>query len=279
MRCWSSGNWTGSAAILAKQLIVEQELTQSDVSIEYVLHDFPDSPEGRLNKNLRAMLAEYERDKIKQRMQRGMLRKIRSGEVINHGHPPFGYKNVEIDDRAQLAINEEEARTVRLIFRWYTEGDGIHGPMSLRALAARLTELHIPSYSDVRRKGDCTQKTVSKRTYWGCSSVGSILANETYTGTWYYGHRDWDQEDQNPVSVPVIIDRETWEAPQKRRALTKRASKRKSKYHYLFSGRLTCSRCGRNMMGGRTTPTTRGGAVDLASIIGARPTGAGSRVR
>lgn len=56
---------------LAKQLIVEQELKRSGVTIEYALYDFPDTPEGRLNKNLRAMLAEYEREKIAQRMTRG----------------------------------------------------------------------------------------------------------------------------------------------------------------------------------------------------------------
>jgi site-specific DNA recombinase len=84
---------------LAKQLIVEQELKRAGVSIEYVLYDFPDTPEGRLNKNLRAMLAEYEREKIKQRMGRGKMRKIHNGETINSGRPPFGYRNVEIDGR------------------------------------------------------------------------------------------------------------------------------------------------------------------------------------
>ena len=234
---------------LAKQLIVEQELKRANVTIEYVLYDFPDTPEGRLNKNLRAMLAEYEREKIKQRMRRGKLRKIRNGEAINHGHPPFGYKNVEVDGKAKLAINEEEAKTVRLIFRLYTKGDGEEGPMSMRALAKHLTELQIPTYSDLRRKGDCTTKTVSKRGHWGRSSVGSMLSNETYTGTWYYGQRDWDEEDWIPVEVPVIIDQETWKAAQERRSKNKRYAKRNRKHDYLLAGRLTCGRCGRTILG------------------------------
>jgi site-specific DNA recombinase len=234
---------------LAKQLIVEQELKQYGVSIEYVLYDFPDTPEGRLNKNLRAMLAEYEREKIKQRMRRGKLRKIRNGEAINQGHPPFGYRNVEIDGKATLAISEQEAKTVRLIFELYTEGDGERGPMSMRAIAKELSQRRIPTYSDLRRKGDCTRKTVSKRGHWDRSSVGAMLSNETYTGTWYYGRRNWDEEDLIPVPVPVIIDDETWRAAQQRRKRNKREATRNRKHDYLLVGRLTCGRCDRTLIG------------------------------
>jgi site-specific DNA recombinase len=237
---------------LAKQMIVEQELKRAGVTIEYVLYDFPDTPEGRLNKNLRAMLAEYEREKIKQRMERGKLRKIRDGAVINHGHAPFGYRNVEIDGKPQLEIDEAEAKTVRLIFESYTRGDGEQGPMSMRAIAKKLSALRIPTYDDLRGKGDCTKKTVSRRGQWGRSSVGSILANETYTGTWYYGRRNWEAERQIAVNVPVIVDAQTWEAAQKRRKKNKREAKRNRKYDYLLAGKLVCGRCGRTMSG---TPT------------------------
>ena len=237
---------------LAKQLILEQELKRAGVSIEYVLYDFPDTPEGRLNKNLRAMLAEYEREKIKQRMTRGKLRKIRNGEAINHGHPPFGYENVEIDGRAALAVNEEEAKTVRLIYRWYLEGDGERGPMSIRAIAQRLTELGVPTYNDLRDMQDCTKKTVKAHGHWPRSSVGSILANETYTGTWLYGRRNWAADEQIPVTVPVIIDARTWEATQERRATNKRRSKRNRKHDYLMAGYLTCGGCGRHVIGNPT---------------------------
>jgi len=79
-----------------------------------------------------------------------------------------------------------------------------------------------------------------------------MLANETYTGTWYYGRRNWDREDQIPVDVPVIIDKETWEETQRRREKNKRESKRNRKYNYLLSGCLVCGECGRIMA---ATPT------------------------
>jgi site-specific DNA recombinase len=159
---------------------------------------------------------------------------------------------VEIDGKPQLEINEAEAKTVRLIFEWYTCGDGEQGPISVRAIAKKLSELRIPTYSDLRKKGDCTEKTVSRRGQWGRSSVGSILANETYTGTWYYGRRNWDPENRIAVDVPVIVDAQTWELAQERRKKNKREAKRNRKYDYLLAGKLTCGRCGRTMIG---TPT------------------------
>lgn len=41
------------------------QLRRAGVSIEYVLGDYQDSPEGRLTKNVRATIAEYERGKIR----------------------------------------------------------------------------------------------------------------------------------------------------------------------------------------------------------------------
>ena len=56
---------------LAKQLIVEEELKRAGVEIDYVLGDYPDTPEGNLQKNIKACMAEYERLKIAERNTRG----------------------------------------------------------------------------------------------------------------------------------------------------------------------------------------------------------------
>ena len=63
---------------LAKQLIVEEELKRNGVEIAYVLADYDDTPEGRLMKHVRATVAEYEREKIKERMVRGRRLKVPS---------------------------------------------------------------------------------------------------------------------------------------------------------------------------------------------------------
>ena len=70
------------ARSLAKQLIVESELRQAGVVIDFVLGEYPDTPEGSLNKNIKAVIAEYERLKITERMHRGKRLKVRAGSVI-----------------------------------------------------------------------------------------------------------------------------------------------------------------------------------------------------
>ena len=79
---------------LAKQLIVEEEFKRCGVEIQYVLGEYPDTPEGNLNKNIKAVIAEYEREKINQRMTRGRRRVVKSGKVMLHGgnKAPYGYR-------------------------------------------------------------------------------------------------------------------------------------------------------------------------------------------
>ena len=80
------------ARSLAKQLIVEEELRRGGVEIEYVLGEYPDTPEGNLMKNVKASVAEYERLKIIERTSRAKRRSIMDGNVIVYGNPPYGYR-------------------------------------------------------------------------------------------------------------------------------------------------------------------------------------------
>ncbi|HNT74214.1 MAG TPA: recombinase family protein [Anaerolineae bacterium] len=220
---------------LAKQLIVEQELKQAGVTIEYVLYDFPDTPEGRLNKNLRAMLAEYEREKITQRLVRGRKRRAKMGNVILHGHAPYGYKGVEREDRNFLEIEESQAEIVRLIFQWYTVGDGNSKPMSIEQIKDTLTAMKVPTGADL--KMTAAPKRVRGYGEWNRTALARMLSSETYIGQWYYG------EENIPVKVPAIIDKQVWEAAQTRKLQNRRDSKRNTKYKYLLQSRLRCAEC------------------------------------
>jgi site-specific DNA recombinase len=75
---------------LVKQLTVERELKRAGVSIQYVLYDFPNTPEGNFMKQVRASVAELERGQIAERMRRGMVLKVQAGSVMLHNHPIFG---------------------------------------------------------------------------------------------------------------------------------------------------------------------------------------------
>jgi site-specific DNA recombinase len=90
---------------LAKQLVVEEELNRHNVKVEYVLEEYADTPEGRLNKHIRATIAEFEREKITERMLRGRRNKVKAGSVLVAGRPPFGYDVAEVNGRTTLVIN------------------------------------------------------------------------------------------------------------------------------------------------------------------------------
>jgi site-specific DNA recombinase len=241
---------------LAKQLIVEEQLKRAGVQIEYALGEYPDTPEGRLNKHIRATVAEYEREKIIERMTRGRRLKVENGSVMVHGRPPYGYQRAEVDGKTVLEICEPEAEIVRQIFHWYVYGCDESGPMSVYAIAFKLNEMGAPTFSDTRTRKPIAPK---HRGYgeWARSPVHRMLRNETYAGVWRYGkaNRKNGQWVRNPeehllvVEVPAIVSRELWKATQARLAENKNNGRCNRKHNYLLSRRVTCGTCGLKMAG------------------------------
>jgi site-specific DNA recombinase len=52
---------------------------------------YDNSPEGKLQKQLKGAIAEYEREKIRERSVRGKRGKAKAGFYIANGAPPYGY--------------------------------------------------------------------------------------------------------------------------------------------------------------------------------------------
>jgi site-specific DNA recombinase len=239
---------------LAKQLIVEEELKRHNVRIEYALGEYPDTPEGNLMKNLKASIAEYERLKISERIVRGRQQKVKAGSVLVYGNPPYGYRVVEKGGKWVLEIHEPEAQIVRLVFEWYTQGDGENGPMSMAGITRKLTEMNIPTYADVY---EGPAQKMRGRYEWSRSTVSLMLKNKTYAGTWYYGkltEREGkrvrnDKDRLIAVDVPAIVTHPVWDAAQKRRIWNRQTAGRKGKCRYLLSGRVACGICGVKVAG------------------------------
>jgi site-specific DNA recombinase len=240
---------------LAKQLVVEDQFRRYGVSVEYILAAYEDTPEGNLTKNVRAVIAEFEREKIAQRMTRGRRNVVKSGKVMLHGNkPPYGYR---LED-GKLVIYDPEARIVQMIYNWYIYGDEKKKRLSIRAIAKRLTTMGVPTYFDIHRE----QGGYKKRGYsnWAVDTVSDILGNETYAGIWHYSKRGKGSRKFNPrehwlsLEVPAIVSREIWELAQERKKQNKAMSRRNTKYHYLMARRVTCGQCGYKM----STRTSRG---------------------
>jgi site-specific DNA recombinase len=221
---------------LAKQLIVEEELRRAGVQIEYALAEYPDTPEGRLNKHIRATIAEYEREKINERMIRGRRQKVKSGSIVCYGRPAYGYRVGEADGKSTLVIEEPEAQIVRLIFEWYVVGNGDGRPISVDSITARLTEMRVPTSGDIH--GHPKKRGYGK---WGRTTVTGMLKNETYAGVWHYGT---DPATRLSVEVPAIVSHETWEAAQARMKSNRKWAKRNTKNEYLVGRRVYCGECG-----------------------------------
>lgn len=237
---------------LAKQLLVEELFKRAGVRVEYVLGEYPDTPEGNFMKNVRACVAELERLKITERTTRGRRNKIKEGHVVPTGYPPYGYRFVRQDGWDTLTIHEEEARIVRLIFSWYTQGDETGQQLSLGAIAARLTKMGVPSPGDTKNR----KRNKGRRGEWYRGTVHQLLKSETYAGTWHYGQRRHvdnklivnPESEQIALQVSAIVSQETYRIAQARFDENKRQFKVR-KYHYLLSGRVKCGVCGLHMIG------------------------------
>ena len=230
---------------LAKQLVIEEELKRYGVRVAYVLEEYGDTPEGRLNKHIRGTIAEYEREKIKQRMERGRWREVERGSVIAHNKPPFGYDLIHDGDKYKLIINKAEAQVIRLIFAMYTGTSG-QQLTGTRDILRYLNEVGAAAPAGPGR--------------WSLSTLHYVLTNETYAGTWRYGKkstRGTAAYDELPtIAVPAIIAPDLWARVQEQRAANKKRPPNKV-YDYLVSGMVTCGHCGGAMTAYSTTRSAR----------------------
>lgn len=211
-------------------------------------HPVESGPEGILFFQMRGVIAEYEREKVLERMKRGRLGRAKSG-YPNGGGVPLGYRYIAEPHKGQLEIDPEEAAVVQRIFTMYAEG------RTLRAIASQLSKEGILTKVD-------RHKTCGRKLYhagrWHTSSVDYILHNETYVGTMYWNKRQfisttrWKTRDRTewvPIPVPAIISQALFAAVQQQRTQNQRDAKRNRKYEYLLlGGRLRCGRCGASMV-------------------------------
>lgn len=221
-------------------LLVSEELERTGTSLVFVQHDYQATPEGQLFFAMRGAIAEYEKEKIRERTMRGTRGKKKAG--LPPPAPIFGYRFNKETDR--LDIHESEAQWVRQIYTWF-----VVDRMTPAAIVDRLNTLGVAS-----RKG----------TRWYSSTVRAILQNVTYTGTMYTNRYDWTgttvlrqlpkdrrpapvtfrerpREDWIPVPVPVVIDRALFEEAQPRFQNLRRHAQRGVG---LLSGIARCGLCG-----------------------------------
>ncbi|SRR5581483_842027 len=243
---------------MAKQIIIEQEFARYGVQIEYVLTNYADSAEGRLQKNVRAVVAEYEREKIIERSIRGKKGRAKAGSVNPGRFARYGYKYVPdpAGHKGAYVIIEDEAKIVYQIYDWYVNGDGTGRNMGMGRIARRLFQMGVPTRFDVL-PGNAEGKRKAKMKgygFWSESVIRDILTAEIYAGVHYYNCRHRrrapgepfmrDKSEWIPIAVPPIVPRDLWEAAQQKRISNRKTAKRNTRHPYLMRGRLRCHKCG-----------------------------------
>lgn len=236
---------------LYHQMILAEEFERQEIKLEFITQDMGTSPEDRMFFNMRGLVAEYEREKIRERTMRGSREKARQGKLVSAGAISFGFRYNK--EKATLEENSERAQTIRLIFYAFANEN-----LSLQSLADRLNRLHVPT----PRGGD----------RWRASTLGVVLRNEVYIGIMRQFRKYHveprlrrepstrnkktstilrPREEWITVRVPSLIPAELFEAVQRKLKTNADLSKRNTKRHYLLAGLLYCSQCG-GRMGGHT---------------------------
>lgn len=203
---------------LSHQLLLTDELEKFGVELHFLDFNWQDTPDGRLFYAIRGAIAEYEKEKIRERMLRGRLQKARQGG-IPIGFNVYGY--VYQSEPGTVLPHPDESRIVAEIFDWFVLSD-----LGYNGIARKLNERGEPS-----RRGKV----------WHRQVIRQIINNPVYKGRWSYKGIE--------ISVPVLVEEATWEKAQKKLADSRRMWAGKTKSGYLLSGIAFCGDCGGSLNG------------------------------
>ena len=233
---------------LADVLKIVDILEKNDITFKSYSEPFEtDTPAGKMQFQMMALIGEFERGTIAQNVKMGMCAKAKSGEWC--GGRVLGYDLVPVENqegtkrrKTKLTINEIEARSVRLIFNEYSNGKGY------KAITNQLNKL---GYNT--KKGND----------FSVGSIREILTNPVYIGKVRYNVRqNWSEKRRRNINAnPIItdgihepiIDEVLWDKVQAIMESKKGKPSRIYDGEYPLTGILRCPKCGAGMVISRTT--------------------------
>ncbi len=261
----------------AYQALLIEELARAGTRVEFVKGPRGDSPEDQLLVQFQGMFAEYEKAQLMERYRRGKAYRGRAGSVNVLGGAPFGYRYVRKtpESAARYEIIAHEAALVAELFRRYAD-DGA----TIADLARWLASLGVP--------------TRTGKTRWDRSVIWGMLRNPAYAGRAVFGKTqvihaqpglnriarlqgrttpravktvDRPRQEWTEITVPAIVDEDTFARVQQRLGDNKRFASRNSKVPSLLQGLAACSACGYAYYRGHTT-TTAGNKIYYYRCLG-----------
>ncbi|NLK51455.1 MAG: recombinase family protein [Syntrophomonadaceae bacterium] len=223
---------------LARDEFVAQEIYQlfkkSGVSLTSINEPFDYfEPSGQLMASMFSTFAAYDRAVIRQRFTEGKIRHAREGK-FPQGTIPFGYI---LNKDKRLVVSPDQAKTVKLIYRLYTEEE-----MSTQAIVDYLNAHRTPS--PAHYKGDWY---LSRSKYGWCSYSVSKILNTKYYSSGLYPYKP-PGEKRISVPIPAIIKMQDFKKAR-RVAKERKVMSQHSKRIYLLRGLIKCGVCGSSYNG------------------------------
>ena len=167
----------------------------------------------------------------------------------------YGYKK-NPKEKNRLIIDDEAAKVVRDIYKWYISG------MSKMGIAKKLDELGVLNPSSYKRSKGFNYRNPNEKNYkyrWDVTTIHRILQNQMYVGDMVQGTRKvvsykvqviQPQDEKDWIIVPntheAIISRENFTLVQQ---LLKERTVKVARENNLYwnSGYVRCGDCGRNL--------------------------------
>ena len=184
------------------------------------------TPSGRLLRNIMLTFAQFERELISERIKDKMLERAKKG-MWNRGPAPFGYKKQD----KKLAIEPEEAKTVRMIFEDY---------------------ISKPFLGDLYRKLKAKKMLGRNGLPLAKPALNHILRSVVYAGLIKHKGKIY-QGIQDPIVSKALFDE-----AQKLRDKSYRPKRSMSYNYLLFPGLVRCKECG-SIMSATFSNKMRGG--------------------
>ncbi|MFD2658552.1 recombinase family protein, partial [Gracilibacillus thailandensis] len=180
---------------------------------------------GRMFITLVASFAQFERERLSERVSMGMEEMMRAGKWKGGD---IGYGHDKKDDK--FVIVEHEAEVIRDMFKWYVyEGYGYE------KIAVRLNQAGITT----RRGRD-----------WTGDAVRKAMINKKNIGILEYGVRkNKDKAFEVEDIFPPIIDRELYFKMTGVRQSRNELHGKQATSDYYFTGILRCNNCGGKLKG------------------------------
>ncbi|QQE79597.1 recombinase family protein [Alicyclobacillus sp. SO9] len=227
-------------------LLLFTEQIEKGKRVELVFTDFnrEDTAEGKLFYSIRGAIAEFEKAMIRRRTIGGKIKKAQQHKWT-HWPDIYGYNYNE----GVVTENEEEARTVRMIYEWGSN-------MGTASICGRLHALGISSPRGSRTWSRTTVKRIleNKSYHTGKTFIRKYDTGGTHLNK-YRADEDKLERKLRPrdewveMEIPPLVTEEAFQAVQRRSLVARRRATSNINGRFLLSGLLRCGHCGKTWHG------------------------------